>query len=399
MHFKELVKGKKWLAVGDGPPDPVTGKRKQIPRRGKTKKEAEQRVLKAIAALEEDGIDETVVKKMTFEKLAADWIRDYTLTTGNKKGTIRIRTKEIKILNRFIAKTNIAKITTRKYQKILNDLTEQGYARNTISGVHTTAGLIFKYAIQQKLLKHSPTEGAVVPKKRLTVEDIENNPIEEKYFEKEELEEFLLTVKEFGLDMDLERFYLLAFSGMRSGELCALKWTDINFETKEIRITKTIYSETNNMKEYELVPPKTAGSVRTIEVEGQIMDMLKEYQMRQKKRRLQSRIKPEEYHDGNFVFARENGYPFLPKNIIVRMERLLEKTSIKKHATPHIFRHTHISMLTEARVDITTIMKRVGHDDMKTTMRIYTHVTEKMKEDASQKVQKTFGNILNIGIS
>ncbi|MBK4212863.1 tyrosine-type recombinase/integrase [Bacillus safensis] len=399
MHFKELVKGKKWLAVGDGPPDPVTGKRKQIPRRGKTKKEAEQRVLKAIAALEEDGIDETVVKKMTFEKLAADWIRDYTLTTGNKKGTIRIRTKEIKILNRFIAKTNIAKITTRKYQKILNDLTEQGYARNTISGVHTTAGLIFKYAIQQKLLKHSPTEGAVVPKKRLTVEDIENNPIEEKYFEKEELEEFLLTVKEFGLDMDLERFYLLAFSGMRSGELCALKWTDINFETKEIRITKTIYSETNNMKEYELVPPKTAGSVRTIEVEGQIMDMLKEYQMRQKKRRLQSRIKPEEYHDGNFVFARENGYPFLPKNIIVRMERLLEKTSIKKHATPHIFRHTHISMLTEARVDITTIMKRVGHDDIKTTMRIYTHVTEKMKEDASQKVQKTFGNILNIGIS
>lgn len=399
MHFKELVKGKKWLAVGDGPPDPVTGKRKQIPRRGKTKKEAEQRVLKAIAALEEDGIDESVVKKMTFEKLAVDWIRDYTLTTGNKKGTIRIRTKEIKILNRYIAKTNIAKITTRKYQKILNDLTEQEYARNTISGVHTTAGLIFKYAIQQKLLKHSPTEGAVVPKKRLTVEDIENNPIEEKYFEKEELEEFLLTVKEFGLDMDLERFYLLAFSGMRSGELCALKWSDINFETNEIRITKTIYSENNNMKEYELVPPKTAGSVRTIEVEDQIMDMLKEYQMRQKKRRLQSRIKPEEYHDGNFVFARENGYPFLPKNIIVRMERLLEKTSIRKHATPHIFRHTHISMLTEARVDITTIMKRVGHDDMKTTMRIYTHVTEKMKEDASQKVQKTFGNILNIGIS
>lgn len=399
MHFKELVKGKKWLAVGDGPPDPVTGKRKQIPRRGKTKKEAEQRVLKAIAALEEDGIDESVVKKMTFEKLAADWIRDYTLTTGNKKGTIRIRTKEIKILNRYIAKTNIAKITTRKYQKILNDLTEQEYARNTISGVHTTAGLIFKYAIQQKLLKYSPTEGAVVPKKRLTVEDIENNPIEEKYFEKEELEEFLLTVKEFGLDMDLERFYLLAFSGMRSGELCALKWSDINFEANEIRITKTIYSENNNMKEYELVPPKTAGSVRTIEVEDQIMDMLKEYQMRQKKRRLQSRIKPEEYHDGNFVFARENGYPFLPKNIIVRMERLLEKTSIRKHATPHIFRHTHISMLTEARVDITTIMKRVGHDDMKTTMRIYTHVTEKMKEDASQKVQKTFGNILNIGIS
>lgn len=87
--------------------------------------------------------------------------------------------------------------------------------------------------------------------------------------------------------------------------------------------------------------------------------------MIQKKRKLRSRIKPEEYHDKNFVFARENGYPFLPKNIIVRMERLLEKTSIQKHATPHIFRNTHISILTEAGVDLPTIMKRVGHDDIK----------------------------------
>ncbi|WP_375335796.1 tyrosine-type recombinase/integrase [Bacillus sp. WMMC1349] len=190
---------------------------------------------------------------------------------------------------------------------------------------------------------------------------------------------------------------LLAFFGMRSGELCALKWSDINFQTKEIRITKTIYSESNNMKEYELTPPKTAGSIRKIEVEKQVIEMLKRFQVKQKKRK-RSCIK-EEYYDGNFVFARKNGYPFLQKNIVVRMERILEKTSIKKHVTTHIFRHTHISMLTEAGVDLATIMKKVGHDDMKTTMKIYTHVTAKMKEDASQKVQKTFGNILNIGIS
>ncbi|MET1031461.1 tyrosine-type recombinase/integrase [Domibacillus tundrae] len=53
---------------------------------------------------------------------------------------------------------------------------------------------------------------------------------------------------------------------------------------------------------------------------------------------------------------------------------------IKKAATPHIFRHTHISMRAEAEIDIATIMRRVGHDDMKTTMKIYTHVTDKMKK-------------------
>jgi integrase len=78
------------------------------------------------------------------------------------------------------------------------------------------------------------------------------------------------------------------------------------------------------------------------------------------------------------------------------MKRLLKKTFITKHATPHIFRHTHISMLAEAEVDIATIMKRVGHDDMTTTMKIYTHVTNKMKKNTTNKMKNTFGDILEM---
>ncbi|MGG1574859.1 tyrosine-type recombinase/integrase [Fictibacillus sp. NRS-1165] len=397
MYFKELIKGKKWLCVADGPRDPVTGERKQIARRGITKKEAEKRVLDALRKLQEDGIDETKVKCTPFDKLAYEWLDAYT-RTGVKRSTIRIREKEIKILLRYIAKVNISKISSKMYQKILNDLTDKEYARTTISGVHTTAGMIFKYAIKEKLLKDSPTIGAVVPQKRLTIEDIEKNNIEEKYLERNELTEFLMTVREHGLTLDLEIFYVLAFSGMRSGELCALKWSDINFDTREVRISKTLYNEDNNMRKYELTPPKTKGSIRTFNMDIEIIHMLKDYKKHQGKLKMAHRHEHKDYHDENFIFCRENGYPFIQKNILIRMERLLEKTSIKKHATPHIFRHTHISMLTEAGVDIATIMKRVGHDDMKTTMKIYTHVTEKMKEDASQKIRTTFANILDFSV-
>lgn len=78
------------------------------------------------------------------------------------------------------------------------------------------------------------------------------------------------------------------------------------------------------------------------------------------------------------------------------MGRILKKTSIEKHATPHIFRHTHISMMAEAGIDLPTIMKRVGHDDMKTTMRVYTHVTDKMKKNAAERIKNHFSNILHI---
>ncbi|WP_267890496.1 site-specific integrase [Paenibacillus bouchesdurhonensis] len=70
---------------------------------------------------------------------------------------------------------------------------------------------------------------------------------------------------------------MIAFSGLRPGELCALKWTDINFKTRELRITKTLYTPENNMYNYELTPPKTVGSIRTIELDESILTMLKDY--------------------------------------------------------------------------------------------------------------------------
>jgi integrase len=399
--------GYKWVCVKDGPQDPVTGERNQVARRGDTKKEAEARVDEAIRKLKDHGIDEKKIKKLPFDKIAWEWLSTYARGKV-KASTVRVREKEIKIILKHYAHVNIDKVTSRMHQKMLNDLDDKGYAvkdkngdliykpytKTTIEGVHTTAGMIFKYAIKEKLRRDNPCIGAVIPEKKLTVEEIENNTIEEKYLEKDELFKFLDTTKQYGLHEDVEIFYLLAFSGMRSGELCALKWADINFETNEIRITKTLYNPNNNMRQYELTPPKTKGSIRTFDIDDSIMDLLKAYKKKQAKIKLANRAKYPDYHDKNFVFCHENGYPYIQKNIITRMNRLLKKTSIKKHATPHIFRHTHISMLAEAEVGINTIMKRVGHDDMNTTQKIYTHVTEKMKKNATEKIKNHFGSIL-----
>lgn len=71
------------------------------------------------------------------------------------------------------------------------------------------------------------------------------------------------------------------------------------------------------------------------------------------------------------------------------MNRLLKRTSIQRKATPHIFRHTHVSMLAEAGVDLRTIMQRVGHDDFRTTLKVYTHVTDKMKKMSPRRSKST----------
>lgn len=400
MHCKEftLKSGKKrWYCMEDAPNDPVTGERRQIKRTGKTKGEAKKRVEDAINALKNTGVNKKITHAMTFDKVAEEWIISYS-KTGKSKNTIRIRQNQIDTLNSRMAKVKISDIDHYTYQQVVYDISED-VARNTLEGINTCAGMIFRYAIRNGILNDNPRTDVVLPKKRKTIEEIKENIIEETYLETDEVNEFLNAVLKYGLPLDKERFFLLAFSGMRPGELTVLQKQDLDFDNNTIDINKTIYNPNNNMKKYELTPPKTDGSIRKISMEQPIMDMLKKLVTRNDEYKLQYKLLLDEYHDKDFVFVRPNGYPFVTKTLLNRMNRILDKTSIKKDATPHIFRHTHISMLTEAGVDLPTIMEKVGHEDIDTTLKVYTHITNKMKKDASEKTMNLFGNILEkIGI-
>lgn len=389
----------RWECVADGPRDSATGKRNQITRRGKTQKEAKKKVEEEIKRQEESGINYKAVKNTTFEEMAQDWYELYSLT-GNKDSTYLRKRKDIRVLNKHIAKQPITKITHYMYQKVINNISKD-YAENTVRNIHGSANQIFKYAVKNKWMKENPAADVVIPTKQKTIADIKQEQVQEKFFDRDELEEFLKATVKYGKKHDIERFYTLAFSGMRPGELCALKKSDLHFGENIIDVNKTLYNEKNNMKEYQLTLPKTYKSVREIPIDPSIMNMLKSVVLENDKHKMKFRNKNITYynkegiyHDADFVFARKNGYPYTTVSLNVRMNRILKKTNIKKNATPHIFRHTHVSMLTEAGVDLPTIMKIVGHEDSDTTMKIYTHVTKKMRKDAPVKITNLYGNIL-----
>lgn len=396
MQCTELSKGK-WECVADGPKDPTSNRRNQVRRRGKSKKEAMQKVKDEIARQKNYGVSSKVNKNVTFEQVAWEWYGVYALT-GVKDSTIRNRRSSIRVMLKYIAKSNIATIDTRQIQVIFVDLFNNGNSRSLMENAKVTANFIFRYAVEHKMRTDNPVTGVVIPKKQLTVEEIENTTVKEKFFERYELEEFLQKCLTDGLYLDKEWFYLLAFTGMRVGELCALNWTDVNFEENTIRITKTMDMPNHNMRNFKITPPKTKAAIRIIEVDEDIIAMLKSMKVLQNKVKLSKRKGIEDYHDGNFVFCRENGYPYASRFIYERIIRLIKKTSITKIEGPHILRHTHITMLTEAGVDLKTIMDRVGHEDSKTTMEIYTHVTEIMKEDAAKKIKNRYGDILKMTI-
>ncbi|MFE1246073.1 site-specific integrase [Fictibacillus sp. NPDC058756] len=198
-----------------------------------------------------------------------------------------------------------------------------------------------------------------------------------KYLEKEQLALFLETAKDNGLEHDYLVFLILSYTGIRVGELVALKWKDIDFKNHTISITKTYYNPNNNAVVYQLLPPKTRKSRRKIIVDKDVIKVLKEH------KKIQNKVIEQlgnNYYNHDFIFAkmkRHFGYPIVIKNVRDRMKRLLTIADLNSELTPHSLRHTHTSLLAEAGVSLEQIMDRLGHTDDQITKNVYLHVMKK----------------------
>lgn len=380
-------RGETYTVILDIGRDPKTGKRKQHTKGGfKTIKEAQLYKGNTLNQVEEQSYVKE--KNTTFYDFSLLWLSSYEKTV--KTSTVRVRKHELGRLYNYFSKVPLKNITKAKYQKALLDLSDK-LSHSTVSGVHITAGMVFRKAIEWEIIKNNPAEFAKLPKKKETVEEIESKEENIKFMEKEELGLFLRTAKELGLEHDYITFSLLAYSGMRIGELLALKWKDINFKENMISITKTLYNPNNQLNGYELLTPKTKSSIRVLKMDSKVMELLKDHKKYQNEQIMANRDK---YNDFGFIITRSYGFPEIQKTILNRMNRLLKGSGIKKNITPHSLRHTHTSLLIEADVGVKEIQQRLGHGDINTTMNIYAHMTKNMEEKASQKFSELMKDLL-----
>ncbi|EMI14714.1 tyrosine-type recombinase/integrase [Bacillus altitudinis] len=387
----ETKKGIRWMYVIENGIDPKTGKRQRIPKRGFLReKDAKQAAAEMEYILGKVKLD--MKNKITFKELCDEWHSVYKLS-GVKNSTLRTRRKEIRYLNKHLGHKKVKDISDKDYQKMLVKLKdEDDLSEGNISNIHAVARLIFRRAKQQKIILDDPTEYAQKPKDIKTVEDLEKQSIEDKYFEKNELKTFLdIANKNFDHEY-YTMFFLLAWTGIRVGELAALKWSDVDFENNSISITKTYFNDRDNTKEFEILTPKTKGSVRVIDIEPEVIAVLKKHKANQNAVKIAIK---NEWFDGNFIFGRMKrtkyyGYPPAVKTIEHRFKSVLKKSGIQKKLTPHSLRHTHTSLLAEAGVDLHRIMARLGHTEDKTTRLVYLHITSDRKKEAS----KLFGDLM-----
>ncbi|WP_346564727.1 tyrosine-type recombinase/integrase [Staphylococcus haemolyticus] len=363
-----------------------TGKYEYISKTGFKRKSDAKHQAEMIGRQLRNG-DYIAPSSSTFKQVADDWLKQYA--NDVKVSSVRAREKAIQhAIERFNTKP-IQTIKKHDYQRFVDDISAQ-YSKNYVDSIVASTNMIFKYAYDTRLIKAMPSEGIKRPKKKVSVEELEDIEIYKKFLEKDELFQFLKVAKyHHSPQNSFEVFTTLAYTGMRAGELLALKWSDIDFENNTISITKTYYNPNNNKKHYQILTRKTESSIGKITVDPHVIQLLKDYKVN-----VQDTWKNELYVDINFVFTDVNGYPLVIKKLQLWIKAILKKTDItNKQISTHSFRYTHYALLIEAGVHIKEIQERLRHKDINTTMNIYAKITNSYKKDASQKFSKLMENV------
>ncbi len=166
-------------------------------------------------------------------------------------------------------------------------------------------------------------------------------------------------------------------TGMRIGELCALRWEDINIADRLIHVSRTIeriYDIETSKTEVVISTPKTISSNRYIPILKDILPLIKKFQ---------AISKPEYY-----VCTMSDSYtePRTLRNFYKTF--ILDKVKLSHCIKFHGLRHTFASTLIENKVDVKTVSTLLGHSDIQTTLNIYVHPSDGQKRDAVNGLKK-----------
>ena len=380
MYCRKLSNGK-WSCTTDATPDPLTGKRRQVTRRGNTKKEA---LNQAQLAADELSKERQPMKKLV-QEVYDEWLKVYKETVKSSS----VKTREV-ALAAFIKKHGkhfINKLTVSDIQDFLIERRDDNLSKNFLLNVRTSLNLLFKFALENEYIEKNIVKGTVVPKANKSTKDFMSS--EKKYLEKDEIQTFLAGVKKSGRRNAYPVALTMLSTGLRIGEVLALTWGDIDLEKQELEVNKTLFEKGAREGGFEFVPPKTVDSNRIVSFNDELMNELKRLKVQYNKEKLIG-LRDSKSQWCDLVFTGRHQQPLRAVTISSVFNQIYKAYGIANASGSHILRHTHITMLVEAKVDLPVIMERVGHSNINITLEIYTHVTKKMQQQSDDKINEYF---------
>ena len=298
-------------------------------------------------------------KKKDFEVVTEEWLK-YKKNTVKKSTYYNYSYSVAKYLYPSFAGKNITKI--KNYNNFIEELSDT-LSPKTVRDIVTKLKEIINFYEEEHNTKINVKKMSLPKINKKEIQILSNK-------EKQKLEKYCIeqnSLKSLGILICLN-------TGLRIGEVCALRWENIDFESKKIHIEKTIeriYSKEENKTIVIIDTPKSITSVRTIPINSKLYNILKQIRGKSKKT--------------DFVLTGSREHYVEPRNYQYHFKEILKRSKVKKYKF-HTLRHTFATNCIEAGMDIKSLSEILGHADVSITLNIYVHSSDKAKRKYLEKI-------------
>lgn len=343
---------------------------------GKTEAECKRKLRELIKEIHSS--DYISVQKESVKDYMNSWLVNVKQNQLKPKSYDRLEQTLLYNVYPYIGEIQLQAIKADDIQNMLNELKKNGKAYSTIKKAYDAVNSCFNLGIEKRTVSTNPAVGVIIPNKKLF-------PAQKIPFYTQDEAKKLIEQATICWPNGTRRYPLGSFvpliinTGLRMGELLALKWDeDIDFENKTLTVHKNISLVKNRKedpeKKYELLlqdSVKTdAGQDRSIPLNEQAINALLDLKA----------------VTGNspFVMTTKNETHVSPRNIDRIFRRIAKAAGFEEEKIfgVHSLRHTFATLLLSNGVEIKTVSELLGHSDVTITYNTYIHVIKDQKRKA-----------------
>ena len=285
--------------------------------------------------------------------------RAYLLVEKNfSPYTAKSYTSDVMSFLIWLEDADVSSVDYNKIREYLRFIYKYNYKKTTVARKISALRTFYKYLYRERVVESNPVAGISAPKKTKSLP---------KFLDKEEIEQILNNVNIESPSGFRNRaiLELLWATGMRISELSGLNFGDLNLEHNEIKVFGKGSKE------------------RIVLISERAKQYLERY-IHTARRLVAKDFPPPPQEENSPVFINNTGYRLNPKTIRNVINSIVEKISLPKKVTPHMFRHSFATYLIENGADLRVVQELLGHASISNTQ-IYTHISTKHLTDTYNK--------------